>query len=340
MQYFPIFIDTAGQHIAIVGGGQTALAKLRLLVKTQAVLEVFSLTPDADLREMAQAGQILLHTRAFTDADAARARMIYAADEDDTVNQTTQATAAPHGALFNWVDKPDPSEFITAAMVDRDPVVVAIGTEGAAPVVARAIKKDLEEKLPEDLGTLAALAKPLRSVADAIAPGRARRDFWTEFFFHRGPKALVAGGAREARRVLQTLALRHIGKPARTGHITVADIGPGAADLLPHKTRQALHDADVVIFPRSTPSAIRELARREALVLPAHVSTDEQAVKHARIGEQIVRLTDSADDTAEALALLRRHGVSHSHIPGVGASPAALPQSPTLSPIHATVGPN
>ncbi|MFG6641790.1 bifunctional precorrin-2 dehydrogenase/sirohydrochlorin ferrochelatase, partial [Sulfitobacter sp. 1A09213] len=143
MDHFPIFLATRGQKILLSGGGEAALAKLRLLMKTKAALHVFAPDPAAEIVDWQAAGKLTLHRRPLTATDLPGARLFYAADEDDALDAENAALAHAAGVLVNIVDNLHDSEFITPAIVDRDPVTVAIGTEGAAPVLARAIKADL-----------------------------------------------------------------------------------------------------------------------------------------------------------------------------------------------------
>ena len=181
MNHFPIFLNTAGRRIVLSGGGDAALAKLRLLMKTTANITVFAPNAAPEIEGWAQDRKLTLIRRAIEPGDAMCAALFYAADEDAVEDKRTAAIAHADGALVNIVDNLADSQFITPAIVDRDPVTVAIGTEGAAPVLARAIKADLEEKLPTSLGTLAAIGKAFRKAADALPFGRARRDFWRDY---------------------------------------------------------------------------------------------------------------------------------------------------------------
>ena len=155
MQHFPVFLSVAGRRIVLSGGGEAALAKLRLLMKTEAHLTVFAPDPAPQIVQWASEGRLTLHRRAMEPGDALCAVAFYGATEDAAEDQRAAAIARADGALVNIVDDLENSAFITPAIVDRDPVTVAIGTEGAAPVLARAIKADLEARLPRALGVLA-----------------------------------------------------------------------------------------------------------------------------------------------------------------------------------------
>ena len=177
MDHFPIFLALQGRRVVIAGGGETALAKLRILRKTTARLSVITEAPDPALQDLATKGQITLITRPFGPGDALCAALVYAATDDPVEDRRVAKLARADGALVNLVDNLEDSQFITPAIVDRDPVTIAIGTEGAAPVLARAIKADLEARLAPSLAVAARVGKGFRKLAEALPMGRKRREF-------------------------------------------------------------------------------------------------------------------------------------------------------------------
>lgn len=240
--------------------------------------------------------------------------------------------------MANIVDNLQDSQFITPAIVDRDPVTVAIGTEGAAPVLARAIKRDLEERLPADLGPLARIGKAFRKMADALPMGRKRRDFWAAYYGGAGAEALRAGGEDAVRERLDTLLEAHLSEAPRPGRVAFVGAGPGDPDLLTMKARRALDEADVVIHDRLISPAILELARREAVLVdagkegfgPSMTQTDINAliVEHAATGAQVVRLK-SGDPTVfgrldEEIDAVSEAGIAWEIVPGITAASAAV----------------
>ena len=133
MQHFPIFVAVAGRRIVVSGGGDAALAKLRLLMRTEAHLTVLAADPAPEIEAWASAGRLRLIRRAAEPGDALCAVLAYGANENATEDARFAALARADGAMVNIVDNLQDSQFITPAIVDRDPVTVAIGTEGAAP---------------------------------------------------------------------------------------------------------------------------------------------------------------------------------------------------------------
>ena len=337
MEHFPIFLATTGKRIVLAGGKDAALAKLRLLLKTSARIIVFSDTPAPEIEDWAAAGKLTLHRRAFAQGDALNTALFYAAAEDPVEDARTAAIARAEGALVNIVDNLQDSAFITPAIVDRDPVTVAIGTEGAAPVLARAIKADLEARLPTALGALARIGKEFRKVANALPFGRARRDFWRDYYFNAGPRA-ITGGDDAIAQELDALLNDHLNRSARPGTIAFVGGGPGDPELLTLKARRALDEADVVIYDRLISQPVLELARREAIMIDvgkqgfgpstpqAHIN--ELLVQHGAAGAQVVRLK-SGDATVfgrldEEIDAVETAGIAWHIVPGVTSASAAV----------------
>jgi uroporphyrin-III C-methyltransferase/precorrin-2 dehydrogenase/sirohydrochlorin ferrochelatase len=337
MDHFPIFLSTNTARIIVSGGGDAALAKLRLLMKSSAKITVFAAQPAAEIEQWHHAGKLTLVTRAMDYGDAVCAKLFYGANEDAVEDARTAHLALTCGALINIVDNLQDSQFITPAIVDRSPVTIAIGTEGAAPVLARAIKADLEERLPQSLGTLARIGKTFRAAANALPFGRARRDFWREYYFDAGPKAM-GDGQDSVLPALNNLLDDHLNKTARTGHIAFVGGGPGDPELLTLKARRALDEADVVIYDRLISPEILELARREATMIDVGkegfgIHTPQEhindlLVEHAKAGAQVVRLK-SGDATIfgrldEEIDAVDAHNIGWHIVPGITSASAAV----------------
>ncbi|QFT96260.1 Siroheme synthase [Roseovarius sp. THAF8] len=338
MKHFPIFVALEGRRVVLSGGGDAALAKLRLLLKTEAHLTVFTPSPAQEIEDWHAAGKLRLVRRAMEPGDTTCAVLFYAADEDEAEDARTSAIARAEGALVNIVDNLQDSAFITPAIVDRDPVTVAIGTEGAAPVLARAIKADLEERLPATLGTLARIGKAFRKAVEVLPMGRKRRDFWSEYYFGTGRRAMDEGGEEAVTNALPALLDKHVKAEERKGHVAFVGAGPGDPELLTLKARKALDAADVVIHDRLVTPEILELARREATLIdagktgfgPSMSQEDINAliVEHAATGAQVVRLK-GGDPTVfgrldEEIDAVDAAGIGWHIVPGITAASAGV----------------
>lgn len=323
MKHFPIFIALEGRRVVLSGGGEVALAKLRLLMKTEAQLIVFAPRPAREINGWAAQGHLTLLRRALEPGDAHGAALFYAADDDPVEDARTSALARADGALVNIVDNLTDSQFITAAIVDRDPVIVAVGTEGAAPVLARAIKADIEAILPITLGPLARAAHGFRARAETLPSGRVRRTFWSDFLLRAGPEALARDADVNLHQVLETHMQKHLSADRTAGHITFATVTSHDPELLAQKTHRVLHEADLVLHTKNTPPAVLELARREAR-FDALPSDAQPLIDAARRGEHVICLCDAAID-AHLITACHRAGVSIQIIPGIAPTPTLAP---------------
>ena len=337
MRHFPIFLALSGRAIVVSGAGETAVAKLRLILKTEALVSVFGEDPHPDVLSWARDGRLALHARPVAAADVTGAALVYAANDEAREDGRVAEIARGAGVLYNIVDNLAESQFITPAIVDRDPVTIAIGTEGTAPVLARGIKARIEGMLPATLGPLAKLAEAFRPKADELPTGSPRRRFWSRFFFEAGPSAWSKGGPDAADAAL--LALFEEAGRAETGQgrVSIVGAGPGDPDLLTRKALKHLHEADVVIHDRLVSAEILELIRREAIRIEAgktgfgtswkQEDINAEMIAQARAGHHVVRL--KGGDPAlfgrldEETAALRAADVPFDVVPGITAASGA-----------------
>ena len=152
MKTFPMFLQMAGRRVVIVGGGEQAAQKTRLILKTEAAVEIWAPTLDPELSGLADTGRITHRTGPITQDSFSDTALVFIASGCPGIDMALHAVAKAGGATVNVVDQPRLCDAITPSIVDRDPVVVAIGTEGTAPVLARQIKTKLEEALEPRLG--------------------------------------------------------------------------------------------------------------------------------------------------------------------------------------------
>lgn len=262
MKTFPMFLKMIGRRVVILGGGEQAAQKTRLMLKTEAEIVVVAQTLDPELAALATSGRI----RHDTDTAAGlfdNTALVFVATGDPAEDARLAKIARATGALTNVVDAPDLCDAFTPSIVDRDPLVVAIGTEGAAPVLARQIKTAVETMLEPRLGDFVALAGRLRAeVAARVAPAR-RRAFWA-WAFSGAPRAAHARGAeREAAHIFKD-AIATGGAGEVDGFVSLVGAGPGARDLITLRGVQRLQEADVIFYDRLVDPDLLELARRDA----------------------------------------------------------------------------
>ncbi|MBB3974788.1 siroheme synthase CysG [Hansschlegelia beijingensis] len=332
---FPAFHRVADRKVLIVGSGPAAAAKTRLLGETSARLVVISDRPGAEL--LADVARVKAHllVEPFTPGHLEEAALAFAATEDEEQDRRIAEAARAAGVPVNVVDRPELCDFITPAIVNRAPLVVAVGTEGAAPVLARHVRARIEAMLAPELGRLAGLADGLRgTVARLLPAGEARRRFWARLF--DGPVAARAlsgdiAGARSA-------AMRMMAeKPDASGFVWLVGAGPGATDLLTLRAQRVLQEADVIVYDALVPEAVVAMGRRDAERISVgkrkgrhEVAQDEICallVREASAGRRVVRLK-SGDPlifgrAGEEMTALAEAGVPFEVVPGVTAAFAA-----------------
>lgn len=283
MRYFPIFVDLQGRRVVVVGGGEEATRKIRLLLKTDAAIDVIAseLHPELSANE-----RIVWAAKSFDPALLDGAALVYSADK--ALNTAVSAAAQARGIPVNAVDEASISTFIVPSIVDRDPVVVAIGTEGAAPVLAQGIRARIDAMLPQSLGKLAARAQSLRDKVAGIVPaGNRRRAFWQDFFFGN-PRAALEEGDEVAFDLALNDSLYNQGKPA-VGRVSLVGAGPGDPELLTLKAHRKLQEADVIVYDRLVSPGILELARRDAVRIPVGKTPFEASPKQSEINDILLR---------------------------------------------------
>lgn len=331
MRVFLASIPMEGARVVIIGGGEPALAKLRLFLKTPADLVWFAPGGAPVGPGALQGGPPPIERLPVAD-DFAKARLVFIAIEDDEVATGLAALGRAAGAQVNLVDKPAFSDFHTPALIDRDEVVIGIATGGAAPILARDVRSRIEAVLPAGLTQVATLARELRDTVMASIPDfMARRRFWEKAF--RGPAAELAAAGRPAEARRELLRLLNVAAPER-GVVHIVGAGPGDPELLTLKALRVLQDADVIIHDRLVPEAILDRARRDAHRLyvgksRSHHSVPQDQIEQlmideARKGQRVVRLKGGDPFVfgrgGEELDAMQRAGVAVFVIPGITAA--------------------
>ncbi|MFL6548655.1 MAG: siroheme synthase CysG [Povalibacter sp.] len=337
MDYFPLFLKLTDQAVLVVGGGEVAARKVDLLLRAGAKVTLVAPELVESLQALKIAGTIEHIEGEFQPELLNGVRLVIAATDKHSINAWVAHQAERRNILVNVVDDRELSRFIVPAIVDRSPVIVAVGSSGDAPVLTRRLREKLEVFLPQRLGVLAQLAGRLRNaVKSRIEEPAARRRFWERFF--DGPIAsdVLAGrtqsAAAEARLNEELRVAAESGKPA--GEVALVGAGPGDPGLLTLRALRALQNADVILYDRLVSSEIVDLARRDAERIyvgkaagNAHVSQEginDLLVKLALQGKRVCRLKGGDPFIfgrgGEELEALAAHGIRFEVVPGITAA--------------------
>jgi uroporphyrin-III C-methyltransferase/precorrin-2 dehydrogenase/sirohydrochlorin ferrochelatase len=332
---FPVFMRVENRTIVIVGSGEEALAKARLLGQCSARLRIVADDAEPALRDWASANDAELVEAAYEAGYLDGSVLAFAATGEEALDRRIVGDAKARGIPANAVDRPPLCDFYTPAIVNRAPVAIAIGTEGAGPVLAQMIRARIDRMLSPTLGPLTRLAASLRDQVERLVPrGAARRRFWGEFFEGAPARAMEVGHIDEARAAAAELMRR---RGTSEGHVVLVGAGPGAEDLLTIRAQRLLMQADVILFDALVPEAIVAMGRRDAERVAvgkrkgchskSQAEINDLLVELGRAGKRVVRLK-SGDPlvfgrAGEEMAALREAGISYEVVPGVTAALAA-----------------
>ncbi|MBB3744035.1 uroporphyrin-III C-methyltransferase/precorrin-2 dehydrogenase/sirohydrochlorin ferrochelatase [Rhizobium sp. BK591] len=335
LSVFPAFFRVEGQKTAVFGNGDEAFAKVRLLLNTRARIVAYAERPEADYHAFLIANRIETVRAAFSAEQVEGSALVFAATGNDADDRDIVDAARSARIPANAVDQPDYCDFFTPALVNRAPVAVAIGTEGAGPVLAQMIRAQIDQLLSPSLGRLAALATSYRKAVEQRVPrGVSRRVFWRRFFSGPVADAVANGNLPQAHYAADGL-LGAVDKVA--GHVWLVGAGPGAEDLLTLRAQRVMMEADVIVYDALVPQAIVDMGRRDAERLSVgkrkgcHSKSQEEIndllVDLGSQGKRVVRLK-SGDPlvygrAGEEMAALRAAGITYEVVPGITSAFAA-----------------
>ncbi|MBE88470.1 MAG: uroporphyrinogen-III C-methyltransferase [Rhodospirillaceae bacterium] len=300
MDELPIAFQLKGQGVLVVGGGTTALRKLRLLVKTSAEITVIASTPNSDLISYAVETGLRLIKREFSASDLSNKVMVISATDEPSLDNAVSEAAKERNIPINVPDRPDLCTFHIPSIVDRDPIVIAISTSGNAPVLARHIRERIEKLLPKNIGKLAKFAREFRSAVKSIIPSaQDRLNLWESVLAGPISQKVLAGKITMAREDMVKL-VNQLPEKADHGIVHIVGAGPGDPDLLTLRAFRLMQTADVIVYDRLVSTEILDLARRDADRIFVgkskgyHHKTQEEInqilATEARAGKRVIRL--------------------------------------------------
>jgi uroporphyrin-III C-methyltransferase/precorrin-2 dehydrogenase/sirohydrochlorin ferrochelatase len=353
MDFFPIFLDIRNRTCLVVGGGIVAARKTESLLRAGARVVIVAplLCPELHVRlsERSLKGRITHRTEVFSPQHLEGAVLVVAATDSAEVNHEVSQAAGQRHVPVNVVDDPALCSFIMPAIVDRSPVLIAVSTGGASPVLARLLRARLETMIPAAYGRLAACAAAFRaSVKQRFSQPDKRRRFWENVL--QGPFAemVLAGKDQAAKDHLERLLRRdeydnydsgsvQAAMEEVAGEVYLVGAGPGNPDLLTFRAMRLMQQADVVVYDRLVSPEILDMARRDAARIYAGKERSNHALPQESINDLLVRLAKEGKRVlrlkggdpfifgrgGEEIETLSSQGIPFQVVPGITAASGA-----------------
>ncbi|WP_182406544.1 siroheme synthase CysG [Psychrobacter sp. GP33] len=367
MNTFPLFFKLEGRKVLIVGGGDVALRKADLLSRAGACIMILAPSICAELQALltndSSDNKHELIYENYNKTYMTGSRVIIAATDDEALNHQIHADATELNIPVNVVDTPHLCDFIFPAIVDRNPIVIGISSNGKAPVLARLLRARLETLIPQGYGKLAKLAGEFRHEVKAKIPTlTGRRQFWERAFEGQVSELMFAGNETQAAAQLQadlnhtaaqisksaelsnvqTLSLQEKNEVIQSekqpvGEVYIVGAGPGDPELLTFKALRLMQQADIVFYDALVSPQVLDLCRRDADKVfvgkkrsnhaVAQLGINELLVNAAKEGRRVVRLKGGDPFIfgrgGEEIESLRTHHIPYQVVPGITAANAA-----------------
>jgi len=333
MDYLPLFFDLRNLPVLVVGGGAVALRKSRLLCGAGAIVTVVSPEIEPELQQLLAHHGGNWQKSVYEQRHLAQSRLVVAATPQRAVNEQVSKQASARGVPVNVVDNAALSSFIFPAIVDRDPLLIGIGSGGRSPVLVRQMRAKIEALIPSAYGRLAEFVGRFREqVQSTINEPGPRRSFWETVLNGTIAERVLHGREEDAEFLLRELL--QTPQQAVTGEVYLIGAGPGDPDLLSFKAARLLQAADVVLYDRLVSEQVLDMARRDAQRIYVGKQRAEHALPQQEINELLLELARQGKRVArlkggdpfifgrggEEIELLAEQQVPFQVVPGVTAA--------------------
>ena len=334
MEYFPIFLDLKQQNCLVVGAGEVAARKIELLARAGALITVVSPEISATVTALQAKHPIKIVEKKFEPTDLNRQKLVVSATNNRLINREIAALAKQQELLVNVVDDPELCNFIFPAIIDRSPVVAAISSAGAPPVLTRLLRAKIEAAVPAAFGQLATLADQFRPmVKEYIPSGSQRRIFWEQVLQGRIADLVFHGKVKQAAVELRQAIIGQQPDSVK-GEVYLIGAGPGDPDLLTFRALRLMQQADVIVYDRLVSAEILDLARRDSEKIYVGKQRDFHSLPQDSINELLAKLALSGKRVArlkggdpfifgrggEEIETLVQYGVEFQVVPGITAA--------------------
>jgi uroporphyrin-III C-methyltransferase/precorrin-2 dehydrogenase/sirohydrochlorin ferrochelatase len=335
MKFLPIFFDIDGKTCLVVGGGEVAARKVDHLLNANGQVRVIAPTLCSKLKSLYSEDKIEYKKAKFKPEFLENCSLVIAATNNLTVNQTVSTLAQAKRLPVNVVDNPALCNFIMPAVINRDPLQIAISTGGASPVLARLLRSRLESLIPSSYGRLANLARDYRDKVKARFPEmQQRRRFWEQILQGNTAEMLYAGQDSRAFETIERQLKEKDIQVQEGGEVYLVGGGPGDPDLLTFRALRLMQQAEVILYDRLVSPAIVDLCRKDAERIYVGKQQNNHVVsqteinrllaEHAKAGKRVLRLKGGDPFIfgrgGEEIETLMEEGIPFQVVPGITAA--------------------
>jgi uroporphyrin-III C-methyltransferase/precorrin-2 dehydrogenase/sirohydrochlorin ferrochelatase len=334
MQALPIFLNISNRLCVVIGGGEVATRKVTMLLKADAAITLYSPEICHKLQDLADAKKIKYIKANFEKNQLQGACLVIAATDEEAINKAVSIAAKVQNIPVNVVDAPALCTFTMGSIIDRSPVVIAVSSEGNAPVLARYIRTKIETMLPASYGRIATIAGEFREQVKAkFATTQLRRRFWEDVL--QGPivERVLAGQEQAARDLLKDL-IENADNTKNQGEVFLVGGGPGDPDLLTFRALRLMQMCDVCVYDKLVSPEVMELVRRDAELIYVGKARDQHTMPQEEInellatialqGKRVLRLKGGDPFIfgrgGEEIETLMERGVPFQVVPGITAA--------------------
>jgi len=335
MDFFPIFLHIKDKRCLVIGGGEVAARKAGLLLQAGAKVSVVAPELGNTLSRLTAEGAVDYQPTRFSPDHIGEAAVIIAATDDETVNQAVSRAAQQRNIPVNVVDNPALCSFIMPSIIDRSPIMVAVSSGGASPVLARLLRARLETLIPSAYSRLAKLTHRFRdTVKQHFTVPAMRRIFWEKALQGSVAELVFSGQDDKAEALLQAQLAAEASGGVPQGEVYLVGGGPGNPDLLTFRALRLMQQADVIVYDHLVSPGVLELARRDAERIYVGKERNNHAMRQENINDLLVSLAQDGKRVVrlkggdpfifgrggEEIETLSSHQVNFQVVPGITAA--------------------
>ena len=333
MSSLALFANVANRRCLVVGAGPVAARKINALVRAGAPVRVVAPESADSVRDHAEKGRIEYQARDFQMDDLEGIFLVVIASDDAGLNDRIAGEARARGLMVNAAHNADAGDVLLPSVIHRDPIQVAICTDGASPVLGRLLRNHLESRIPGAYGRLAALVEKFRGeTREKFPERRLRRRFWEAVLSGPIAEQVLDGREAEAEKTLRQEL--ECGQVPGTGEVYLVGAGPGDPDLLTFRALRLIQQADVVVYDRLVSDPIMALLRRDIEKIYAGKERSRHAIEQESINALLVRLAREGKRVlrlkggdplvfgrgGEEISTLLEEGIAFQIVPGITAA--------------------